>query len=142
MKVGELNRVLADLEPVDDALIAREARDAAISLALRGVPKQPGAGFSGKKLTADHKAAISKSRKGKPWTDEQRANIEAAKSGGHTDETRAKISAALTGMKRPRMTCPHCGKDAANIAFKRLHGDKCKLRPGIFGKLFDEKAEA
>jgi len=32
----------------------------------------------------------------------------------------------LKGRKRPRIDCPHCGKNIDNVNFKRYHGDECK----------------
>lgn len=41
-------------------------------------------------------------------------------------ETASKISDKLTGMKRPRGICPHCGKEGAVSLLKRWHFDNCK----------------
>lgn len=47
---------------------------------------------------------------------------------GHTlkGETVKKISDKLTGMKRPRGVCPHCGTEGALSLLKRWHFDNCK----------------
>ncbi len=49
---------------------------------------------------------------------------------GHTlkYETVKKISDKLTGMKRPRGTCPHCNTEGALSLLKRWHFDNCKKR--------------
>lgn len=44
------------------------------------------------------------------------------------DETVKKISDKLTGMKRPRGVCPHCGTEGALSLLKRWHFDNCKKR--------------
>lgn len=41
-------------------------------------------------------------------------------------EVSIKISKALTGYKRPRGTCQHCGKEGAISLLKRWHFDNCK----------------
>ena len=43
-----------------------------------------------------------------------------------SQETASKISDKLTGMKRPRGICPHCGKEGAVSLLKRWHFDNCK----------------
>lgn len=47
---------------------------------------------------------------------------------GHSikEETVKKISAKLTGMKRPRGVCPHCGVEGALSLLKRWHFEKCR----------------
>lgn len=47
---------------------------------------------------------------------------------GHimSENTTNKISSTLTGLKRPRGACPHCGKEGALSLLKRWHFDNCK----------------
>lgn len=48
-----------------------------------------------------------------------------------TDTHKANISAAMTGLKRPQIQCPHCGKIGGNNAMKRFHFDNCKNKLGL-----------
>jgi hypothetical protein len=36
------------------------------------------------------------------------------------------ISSSMRGLKRPQITCTHCGKSGGNNAMKRYHFDNCK----------------
>lgn len=42
------------------------------------------------------------------------------------DRHKQKISESMKGMKRPRTTCPHCGKEGGANAMKRFHFENCK----------------
>lgn len=64
---------------------------------------------------------------GKGMSEERKQRIREKKL-GTTHSGGAKISAALTGYKRPRIECPHCGKVGANGLMKRWHFDNCKQR--------------
>lgn len=44
------------------------------------------------------------------------------------DDHAKKISKSLTGLKRPRGECPHCGKDGAISLLKRWHFNNCKKK--------------
>jgi len=58
---------------------------------------------------------------------EKRPNSGSFKKGRTVSKEAAnKISSALTGMKRPRGECPHCGKEGAISLLKRWHFDNCK----------------
>jgi len=48
---------------------------------------------------------------------------------GHeiNSNTKNLISKALTGLKRPKGICPHCGKEGALSLLKRWHFDNCKI---------------
>lgn len=66
---------------------------------------------------------ISQVRIGKPG----KVNSGSFKPGNKiSEETANRISDKLTGMKRPRGVCPHCGKEGAVSLLKRWHFDNCK----------------
>jgi group I intron endonuclease len=48
-----------------------------------------------------------------------------------TEETKKQISETMTGMKRPRSVCPHCGVEGSSNHLKRWHNDHC---PKLTGK--------
>lgn len=61
------------------------------------------------KLTSEQCKKISKSKIGKPRSEE------------------LKLRLAEIALQRPKMTCQHCGKEAQASNFSRWHGNKCKL---------------
>ena len=133
--------------------------------------KGAGNGMFGKSQTEKAKAMISKAntgrvqpleeklnqinaitgRKRKPFTDDWKAKMSAAKTGENnnrygvevTDDTRDKIrqkaigrkqsaetiakkAEAIRGTKREKKLCPHCSKEVAVNGYARWHGDNCK----------------
>lgn len=111
-----------------------------------------GDGGSGYKHTDDAKLRISKSRKGWkpsaemivnikkantgripankgiPQTEEQRRiNSESHIGKQHTYETRQQISDKMSGIPKPKLVCPHCGKEGGAPAMKRHHFNNCKF---------------
>jgi hypothetical protein len=68
------------------------------------------------KRTPKHQENLTRSLKGrKPtWTNRS-----------HSDESKQRISQKLTGIKQPRLTCPHCGKVGGQANMKRYHFDRC-----------------
>lgn len=135
--------------------------------------KGAGNGMFGKSQTEKAKSMISKAntgrvqpleeklnqikaitgRKRKPFTDDWKAKMSAAKTGENnnrygvevTDETRDKIrqkaigrkqsaetiakkAEAIRGIKREKKRCPHCDKDVAVNGYARWHGSNCKER--------------
>jgi len=44
----------------------------------------------------------------------------------HTDESKQKIRDKITGIKREKLLCPHCGMVCAKNIYVQYHGDKCK----------------
>lgn len=67
--------------------------------------------------------SVSQSRIGKPG----KINSGSFKPGHKiSEETANKISDKLTGIRRPRGVCPHCGKEGAVSLLKRWHFDNCK----------------
>jgi|LakMenEpi03Aug12_release.lakeMendotaPanAssembly.Ray.scaffolds.fasta_scaffold248145_2 hypothetical protein len=98
------------------------------------------------------KAAIT-GRKRKPFSDEWRANMSAAKQGENnnrygvkiTEDTRKKMrekaigrkqsaetvqkkADAIRGSKREKKLCPHCDQQIAVNTYPRFHGDLCRHR--------------
>jgi hypothetical protein len=92
-------------------------------------------------------------RKRKPFTDEWKANMSAAKTGENNNrygvevleetkekirqkaigrkqsaETIAKKADAVRGTKREKKLCPHCHKEVAVNGYARWHGDNCKKK--------------
>lgn len=97
-------------------------------------------GSKGKKLSDEHKENISKANKGKqknPISEEHKANLSKSKMGKKlSDEHKQKISEGSKGRKlseshkanlrKPPVTCPHCGKSGHYSAMVRWHFNNCK----------------
>ena len=73
--------------------------------------KKLSAAKTGKKASAEAKVKMSAAKTGRPKTAEHKANISAAKKNA------------------PTFQCPHCPKSCKATAFKRYHGDNCKMKP-------------
>lgn len=111
--------------------------------------------LKGREITADHREKISQALTGRVRTQEHRDAISRSRQGQpahnkgipHTKETRAKISAANTGKQprlgailsdetkqriseslknRPKIKCPHCGREGIGPNMQRWHFDNCK----------------
>ena len=94
-------------------------------------------GVKGYKVHSEEaKKRMSQERKGKPKSEQARANMKTAQA------LRSKDSYAQAGWKhtestierlkevaknRPRLTCPHCGLVGSAPNMKRFHFDKCKI---------------
>jgi NUMOD3 motif len=99
--------------------------------------------------SVEHKEKISAGNKGKVRSDEAKQKNRLARLGKKaTDETKQKISKALTGRKRnysvvspesnlkrskamigrakPKIQCPHCGKEGGEPQMKQWHFNNCK----------------
>jgi group I intron endonuclease len=84
-------------------------------------------GHIGKALSTAHKKALSDAHKDKSLTDEHKQAIhEGCKN--MSNDRKERISKSLSGYKRPRVICPHCGKEGANNGMKRCHFDNCKWK--------------
>jgi hypothetical protein len=44
----------------------------------------------------------------------------------HTDESKQKVRDKITGIKREKLVCTHCGMMCAKNIYVQYHGDKCK----------------
>jgi hypothetical protein len=75
------------------------------------------AAHKGKILTNSHRQKISDNQKG-----DKNHNFGKPK----TDKIRSKMSAKA--LNRPRIICPHCGKEGATQQLKQWHFDNCKYR--------------
>lgn len=84
----------------------------------------------GRKLSPEHIQNIAKASTGRIQSQEHiekrlKAHIGALRS----DETKQAISAALLGktkgVLKPKVTCPHCGKEGGKPAMMRFHFDNC-----------------
>lgn len=74
----------------------------------------------------------SPANKGKPQTEERRRINSITHLGKlHTDLTKQKISAKMKGIDKPKITCPHCGKNGGAPAMKRHHFDNCKFKKSL-----------
>lgn len=77
---------------------------------------------------------LSDAKKGKSASLETRRRMsEALKGENHplydklaSAEIRRKMSAAKKGIPKPRVICPHCGKEGGEPVMKRYHFDNCK----------------
>jgi len=94
-------------------------------------------------MTDERRAKISKATKA-AMTDEVRARISEASKAAMTDERRARNSEANKGRifseesrakmseackRKPKVTCPYCGKEGSISVMGRWHFDNCKLKP-------------
>jgi hypothetical protein len=65
--------------------------------------------------------------KGIATSEETKKKISESKKGKPRDaETKRKLSEARKNA--PKLTCPHCGKQADSANYKRWHGDNCKSK--------------
>lgn len=80
----------------------------------------------GVKFSEERKNQLSSAMKEK-MTDEKRKNNSIAQSGKLlSPDHKAKISSTMSGIKRPIVICPHCGKEGAHNNMVRYHFDNCK----------------
>lgn len=91
-----------------------------ISAALKG-KKQP-------VRTAEHSAKLGQYYR----TPENRLAISAARKAQtglqkRSVETKEKMSAWQKGITKPKVQCPHCGKEMSQMNLSRWHGDNCKV---------------
>tara|TARA_R100000951_G_scaffold734_1_gene2524 strand:+ start:1599 stop:2264 length:666 start_codon:yes stop_codon:yes gene_type:complete len=113
-------------------------------------------GNGGFEQTEEHKANISEALKGKPKSEEHKANMRkpkseehkanmsAAKSGKnnpmygktHTEEAKANMRKPLSEEHKaklrkpqPKVTCPHCGLTGGTSLMKRWHFANCDQKP-------------
>lgn len=93
-------------------------------------------GISAGPLSKEHKLKISSSLKGIKKSEETKINMKSAQSlrskdsyaqpgWKHSEDAREKIKEYARN--RPRLICPHCGKEGAIPGMKRYHFDNCKV---------------
>ena len=64
--------------------------------------------------------------KGTKWSEESRKRMSQSVTGRkHTNETKQKQSKALIGIAKPKLKCPHCGKEGGAPQMKQWHFDNC-----------------
>ncbi len=69
--------------------------------------------------TEETRAKMSKARRGKPITWDTK---------GHTPEANKKRSESLSGIAKPKVKCPHCGKEGGRPQMHQWHFSNCKDR--------------
>lgn len=89
--------------------------------------------YTGRKLSADHRKAISDNHWSVRDPDAQRKHAAQAPAKVRDADTRNKISKGMQGkINNPNgrlisvVSCPHCDKIGSEMAMKRWHFDKCK----------------
>jgi hypothetical protein len=75
----------------------------------------------GKKLSEETKKKLSEAMRGK-YEGENHPNYGKKLS----EETKRKMSDAQKGKPKPKITCPHCGKEGGSSNMKRYHFENCK----------------
>jgi hypothetical protein len=102
--------------------------------------KKIGEFHKGKKLSEETKRKISEARKGekhplygkkhseasKQKMSESLKGNQNAKGKKHSEATKQKMSESLKGKPKPKITCPHCGKEGGINLMPRYHFDNCK----------------
>jgi hypothetical protein len=83
-------------------------------------------------FSAQALANIREGNKNKVYTPEGKARqIENSRKIGQrpkTDSFKQKMSERMKGIKRPTVTCKHCGKECVLCNYNRWHGDNCKQK--------------
>lgn len=90
----------------------------------------------GRKHTEETKAKIKAARALQVCSDETRQKMSKARKGkaitwdlkNNTPEANSKRSATQSGKPKPKLTCPHCGKEGGAPTMKQWHFDNCKQR--------------
>lgn len=102
---------------------------AKMSAAHRGIPSK----LKGTTRSEEVRAKISASSKGRTQSTEHITKRVAAHVGAkRSEETKQNLSNAMKGkgkgVDKPRIVCPHCGKEGGIPVMKRYHFDKCSKR--------------
>lgn len=81
----------------------------------------------GKPKTKEHCDNLSKAQKGKTRCVTSNAKRSIAMKGiPKTEETIARMKLGMTGLKKPLLTCPHCGKEGGSRNMRMYHFTNCK----------------
>lgn len=91
---------------------------------------------AGKELTEEHKDKIREARKkqvppnkGRKFSKEHRKKIsENQKNAPRSAESNEKRSKTMSGIAKPKVKCPHCGKEGGAPQMRQWHFDNCKLK--------------
>ena len=79
-------------------------------------------GMTNKKHSESTKKLMSEKAKGKAKSEEHKQNMKKPKS----EEHKQKMSEAQKGVAKPKVVCPHCGKEGGKPIMKRYHFENCK----------------
>lgn len=90
--------------------------------------------WKGRKHTEESKAKIKAARALQVCSDETRQKMSAAQKGrkitwktnSNTPELNKRRSEKMSGIPKPKLTCPHCGKEGGAPTMKQWHFDNCK----------------
>jgi hypothetical protein len=118
------------------------AQRKALSERVKGVPRDPAViekSASKKRGKKAHEifspqalANIAEGRKHRVYTPEGKARMRESSrlvgSRPKTDSFKQKMSERMKGIKRPTVTCEHCGKECVLCNYNRWHGDNCKQK--------------
>lgn len=90
--------------------------------------------WTGRKHTDDAKEKIKKARKNQKssrwtWNEESRKRRSQAMLGStQSQEANEKRSKKMSGIAKPKIQCPHCGKEGGLPQMNQWHFDNCKMR--------------
>ena len=92
------------------------------------------AAWKGRSHTEESKEKIREARKnqnssGWRWSEESRkARSEAMTGKPQSKESNVKRSKTMSGIAKPKVKCPHCGKEGGAPQMRQWHFDNCKKK--------------
>ena len=125
---GSELKAVSSNESLQELFKQKQALMSEMNAAKRKAAKRPAAKKGGAKKragakkaggTAKRRSTRSKARKGKKITWDCKTTTTAA------NEKRSKT---MTGIAKPKITCPHCGKEGGVPQMNQWHFDNCKTR--------------
>jgi hypothetical protein len=92
--------------------------------------------WTGRKHTEEAKSKIKAARALQTTSDETRIKMSNTRKGkpvtwdlkNTTPEANKKRSAKMSGIPKPKLVCPHCGKEGGAPTMKQWHFDNCKMK--------------
>jgi hypothetical protein len=92
--------------------------------------------WTGRKHTSEAKEKIKEARAKQTFSDATRQKMSKARKGKKitwdckttTTAANEKRSKTMTGIAKPKITCPHCGKEGGVPQMNQWHFDNCKTR--------------